>query len=150
MNMLPGSDFLLEKIRDDMIIIHFTSGAAGPLTAFDAHGARFLPLLEGQGNSHVSCLHLDSNARIASPSLTHAAALLVVNSRITVTTDQFKIDIHAGMGCLVDEGEMYSIESATGAILIIIEADSLAAHERGISSPERIAGARWPGDSVLT
>jgi hypothetical protein len=152
MNMLPGSDFLLEKIRDDMIIIQFTSGAAGPLTAFDAHGARFLPLLEGQGNSHVSCLHLDSNARIASPSLTHAAALLCVHGCLAVTTldPSMRIDIHAGMGCVFDAGEPYAIESATGAIVIIIEADSLAAHERGVSRPERIAGARWPSDAVLT
>jgi hypothetical protein len=132
-----------------MQIIHFTQAAADLLTAFDATGALFLPLMEGQGNSHVSCLHLDSNARIPSPSVTHAAALLVVHGRITVTTRSptIRIEIHAGMGSVVDAGEMYSIESATGAIVIIIEADSLIAHERGISTP-RIAGARWPGDSV--
>jgi hypothetical protein len=135
-----------------MPIVHFTHGAADPLTTFDATGARFLPLLEGQGNSHVSCLHLDLNARISSPSVTHAAALLCVRGRITVTTSQpqIRIDILAGMGCVFDAAEPYSIESATGAILLIVEADSLAAHERGISSPERVAGARWPSDAVST
>jgi hypothetical protein len=133
-----------------MNVFHFTERAADPLTDFGATAARFLPLLEGQGNSHVSCLHLDSNATIASPSLTHAAALLCVRGRITVTTrdPRMRIEIHAGMGCVLDAGEPYAIESATGAIVIIIEADSLAAHERGISTPARIAGAAWPGDNL--
>jgi hypothetical protein len=135
-----------------MLIIHFTEPAADQLTAFDATGAHFVPLMEGQGNSHVSCLHLDSNSKIASPSLTHAAALLCVHGSLTVITSkpQIRIDIHAGMGCVFDAGEPYAIESATGAIVIIIEADSLAAHERGISWPERVAGAGWPSDAVLT
>jgi hypothetical protein len=135
-----------------MNVFHFTEPAADPLETFDATAARFVPLMEGHGNSHVSCLHLDSNARIASPSLTHAAALLCVHDHITVTTfdPAMRIDIHAGMGCVFDAGEPYAIESATGAIVIIIEVDSLASHERGISRPERVAGARWPGDSVLT
>jgi hypothetical protein len=135
-----------------MDVIHFTEPAADPLDTFGATGARFLPLTEGQGNSHVSCLHLDSNARISSPSLTHAAALLVVHGRITVTTldPAMRIDILAGMGCVFDKGEPYTIESVTGAILIIVESECLAAHGRGISRPERIAGARWSGDAVST
>jgi hypothetical protein len=132
-----------------MLIIHFTHSATDPLDTFDVTGARFVPLVEGQGNSHVSCLHLDSNARIASPSLTHAAALLVVHGRITVQTQSptLRIDLLAGTGCLFDAGEPYAMESPTGAIVIIVESDSLTAHERSISRPERIAGARWPGDS---
>jgi hypothetical protein len=106
--------------------------------------------MEGQGNSHVSCLHLDSNARIASPSLTHAAALLCVHGRLTITTSQpqIRIDIHAGMGAVFDRDEPYSIESDNGAIVIIVESDSFDAHEHGISSPRRIAGAIWPGDKL--
>jgi len=66
-----------------MHIIHFTSGATDPLTAFAATtGARFLALMEGQGDSHISCLHLNSNASIHSPSIEHAAALLCVHGRI--------------------------------------------------------------------
>jgi hypothetical protein len=96
-----------------MDVIHFTRGAADPLNAFDAAGAHFLPLMEGQGSSHVSCLHLDSNAAIASPSLTHAAALLVIHGRVTITTQSLtiRIDILSGMGCVFDAAEPYSIES---------------------------------------
>ncbi len=59
-----------------------------------------------------------------------------------------KIDVHAGMGCVFGKHEPYSLESATGAILLIVESDELTAHRCGISTPERIAGATWPGDSV--
>jgi hypothetical protein len=133
-----------------MQIIHFTHAAADPPTALRATGARFLPLLEGQGDSHVSCLHLDASARIASPSFTDAAALLIVHGRITVTTvhPQTRMDILAGMGCVFDAGEPYAIESAAGAIVIIIESEQLSAHERGISNPGRIAGAIWPTDGA--
>jgi hypothetical protein len=133
-----------------MFIIHFTSGAADPLSSFDATGARFLPLLEGEGNSHLSCLHLEKNGQVSSPSLTHAAALMVVHGRVTVTTEfpKIQIDLHAGMGAVLDPNEPYSITSNDAAILMIIEADQLLAHERGISNPKRIAGQSWPSDSV--
>jgi hypothetical protein len=42
-----------------MQVIHFTHGATNPLKGFDASGASFLPLAYGEGNSHVSCLHLN-------------------------------------------------------------------------------------------
>ena len=37
-----------------MRVIHFTSPAADPLEAFDAAGAYFLPLADGQGDTHIS------------------------------------------------------------------------------------------------
>jgi hypothetical protein len=125
-----------------MIIIHFTPGAADLLTGFAATCARFLPLLEGQGNSHISCLHLDSNARIASPSLSHAAALLCVHGRIAAITlhPQTRFDILSGMGCVFDAGEPYTIESVTGAVVIIVESDSLAARTRHLKSGAHCGG----------
>jgi redox-sensitive bicupin YhaK (pirin superfamily) len=131
-----------------MIVIHNIRGAADPLTDFDA--TRFVPLGDGHGNVHLTCLHMEEGGTITAPSIDHAAALLVVHGRISVTTTAptIRIDIHAGMGCVFDAGERYALESATGAIVIIVEADPLAAHDRGISSPERIAGARWPSDGV--
>jgi hypothetical protein len=35
-----------------------------------------------------------------------------------------------------------------GAIILIVEAEELVPHARGVSMPERIAGARWPSDGV--
>jgi hypothetical protein len=90
-----------------MNIIHFSRGATDPLTSFGARAASFFPLLDSEGNSHVSRLHLDSNAAIDSPSLTHATALLVVHGRITVTMQmpRLRMDIHSGMGCVLDPNE---------------------------------------------
>jgi redox-sensitive bicupin YhaK (pirin superfamily) len=133
-----------------MDVIHFTSGATDPLQAFDAFGASFLPLAEGEGNSHISCLHLEIGGKIETPSITHAAALLVVHGRITVETPTplIRIDIHAGMGAILDKDEAYSLKSEEGAIVLVIESDHLQPSERAISTPQRIAGATWPADSV--
>jgi hypothetical protein len=57
-----------------MRVIHFTSPAADPLKGFDASGASFLPLADG--GTHISCLHLEMDGKVESPSLTHATALL--------------------------------------------------------------------------
>jgi hypothetical protein len=37
-------------------------------------------------------------------------------------------------------------EEEEGVILLIVEAQELAAHARGISTPQRITGATWPSD----
>jgi redox-sensitive bicupin YhaK (pirin superfamily) len=134
-----------------MRVIHFTSPAADPLKAFDSTGASFLPLADGEGDTHVSCVHLDPGATISAPSLTHAATLLVVHGRITIASEHGEprnTKIHAGMGIVVAPNEPYSFKSDSGAILLIVEAEQLLAHKRGISNPERIAGATWPSDSV--
>ena len=135
-----------------MIVIHFTSPAADPLKAFDASGASFLPLAAGEGNSHISCLHLETNAKVSSLSLTHAAALLCVHGRLTVTTQYpyIQIDLHAGTGAIVEKNEPYYLKSEEGAILLILESQELTAHARAISTPQRMAGATWPSDSAIT
>jgi hypothetical protein len=131
-----------------MDVIHFTQGATDPLNDFRAKGVRFLPLADGTGDSHVSCAHLESGATIEAPSITHAAALLVVHGQITVTTDLgARINILAGMGAIFGRDEPYTIESDAGAIVLIVESDTLTAHPRGISSPDRIAGQIWPSDT---
>jgi redox-sensitive bicupin YhaK (pirin superfamily) len=134
-----------------MKVIHFTRGAADPLESSGAEGAHFLPLADGSGDTHVSCVHLDPGATISAPSLTHAATLLVVHGRITITSEHAgprNTKIHAGMGIVVAPEEPYSFKSDSGAIVLIVEAEQLSAHKRGISNPERIAGATWPSDSL--
>ena len=53
------------------------------------------------------------------------------------------------MGAVFAPGESYLIDSESGAILLIIEARELTAHARGISSPQRAAGATWPSDVLM-
>ena len=75
-----------------------------------------------------------------------------MHGRITMTikTPSARIDIHAGMGVVFDDHERYTLDSDTGAILLIFEADTLTAHARGISIPQRIAGQTWPSDGLFT
>jgi hypothetical protein len=131
-------------------IIHFTDGATDPLQAFRAQRAKFVPLADGAGDTHLSCLHLQPGATIEDPSTTHAAALLVVHGEFTFLGREPTCRIHClpGMGCLIGAGERYALESKDGAIILIVEAELLEASAQGISSPERIAGQRWPGERL--
>ena len=134
-----------------MDVIHFTHGATDPLLFPGIDGAHFLPLADGEGDVHVGCVHLDRGATLETPSLTHATALLVVHGRLEVTvhTHGGTIRISGGMGCIFKKGEPYSLHSEVGAIVLIVEADSLTAHPRGISTPERIRGQTWPSDALI-
>jgi hypothetical protein len=136
-----------------MRLIHFTHPGADPLESFDAEGAAFLPVADGHGDTHIGCVHLDPGAAINAPSLTHAAALLVVHGRITITNEHGETrntNIHAGSGLVVERGEPYSFKSDPGAILLVVESEQLTAHARAISTPQRIAGATWPSDALLS
>jgi hypothetical protein len=134
-----------------MRVIHFTHGATDPLEGFDAGGAHYVPLADGHGDTHLSCMHLEQGGKISAPSISHAATLLVVHGRITIATHlDARIRFSGGMGAAFERHEPYTIESATGAIVLIVEATELKPHARGISTPERIAGQRWPGDAILT
>jgi hypothetical protein len=64
----------------------------------------------------VSCAHLEPGATIDAPPLNHAATLLVIHGRITLTklVATTHIDIHAGVGCVFDRDERYSLHSDTG------------------------------------
>jgi redox-sensitive bicupin YhaK (pirin superfamily) len=134
-----------------MNVIHFTHGATDPLESFDATGASFLPLADGEGNSHISCLHLEMGGKIEAPSITHAAALLVVHGRVTIEPGDTgaRINFAGGMGAVFKQNEPYTLRSETGAILLLVESQELTAHARAISTPQRIAGAVWPSDSVI-
>ena len=133
-----------------MLIIHFTSAATDPLTGFGSSTASFLPLADGEGNSQISCLHLEKNGEVHAPSISHSAALLCVHGCLSVKTPfpETQINLHAGMGAILEEDEPYSLMSEEGAILLIVESDRLIASDRAISTPQRIAGATWPSDNV--
>jgi hypothetical protein len=120
-----------------MIVIHFTRGAADPLTAFGATDARFLPLAEA----------LDSNAIIVSPSVTHATALLIVYGRITVTTQPLKVGStsklyglrHRKRGTLQPE---FGTGSHPAHRWVLTPYRPRTRHPH----PDRIGGATWPVD----
>jgi hypothetical protein len=134
-----------------MRVIHFTHGATDPLTDCSATGASFLPLADGQGDTHISCLHLEKGGKIEGPSITHAAALLIVHGRVTIESDiGARINFSGGMGAVFKQNEPYTMKSETGAILLLVESQELTPHGRAISTPQRIEGATWPSDSLWT
>ena len=130
-----------------MQIIHFTEGATDGLEGFQASDVRSVPLADGSGDTHLTCLHLSPKAYILDPPITHSHALLVVSGRVTVLfVNDGRAFLSAGVGVVIDAGDRYSIESETGAIIIAVECKELTPTERAISTPERIMGQRWPGE----
>lgn len=132
-----------------MHVANFTEGATDPLREFRAQRARFVPLADGDGDTHVSCLYLDAGAQISDPPSSHDCALLIVHGELIYSSEPTapRLQALAGMGLVIKAGERFTLESPKGAIVVLIESDLLAANERGISTPERIRGQRWPGDS---
>jgi hypothetical protein len=59
------------------------------------------------------------------------------------------IDFSGGMGAVFGPDEPYTLNSETGAILLLLECQELTPHARAISTPQRIAGATWPSDSQV-
>jgi len=134
-----------------MRVIHSTSPAADPLKAFDATGASFLPLADGQGGTHISRLRLSIGGKIDAPSVTHAAALLIVHGRVTIEQAPGpRIHFSGGMGAVFEQNEPYTLKSETDAIILIVESQQLTPHTRTISTPQRIEGATWPSDRVIS
>jgi hypothetical protein len=131
-----------------MQVIHFTEGATDPLQGFGAQRAKFVPLADGTGDTHVSCLYLDAGAQIPGPPCTHDCTLLIVHGQVIFRGEGGvpRLDLSPGVGLVMKAGQHYTLKSAKGGIALLIESDSLAANARGISTPDRIMGQRWPGE----
>lgn len=131
-----------------MHVIHFTEGATDPIKQFRARGARFVPLADGSGDYHVSCLHLATDGRVPKLAMSQDCTLLVVHGDVVVkpTKSACRLDLSAGVGVVLEAGEHVRLESSKGAVLIMVQGRNAEAHSCGISSPQRIAGQRWPSD----
>lgn len=132
-----------------MNVIHFTQGATDPLMRCRGQGARFVRLADGVGESHVSCMHLESGGGISDLRFPCGAALLIVHGRgILIGLDiSVRLDLLAGMGVVLAANEGISLSSETGAIVIVFESTELEAHECGLSTPGRMMGQCWPGEA---
>lgn len=133
-----------------MRVIHFTQGATDPLWN-TASGARYVLLADGFGTTHLSCLHLEPGAKIAEAPTGAATALLLVHGYGVLWTrhpSELRIDISPGMGFVFQAGSRYSLQSRTGMIYLLVEATTLEAAAAGISTPDRIRGQLWPGETT--
>jgi mannose-6-phosphate isomerase-like protein (cupin superfamily) len=129
-------------------VIHFTEGATDQLWGSRGRGVRFVTLMEGNGDVHVTCLHLSPGAHISDLSATHDRAALVLHGKVVVHGGETgaRLDLRPGVGVVVPAGERFSIDTAEKAIVLTMEAQWLDATLAGISTPARIQGQRWPGE----
>lgn len=131
-----------------MQVIHFTEAAADPLQVFQARETRLVNLANADGPCQVSCLHLAPGAQVLEPPVTHASTLLLVYGQMLITQIDIglPLTLTTGVGVTLAVGERYTLESKTGAIIVIVEAPHLKPTEAGISRPGRLFGAFWPGE----
>ena len=128
-----------------MQVIHFTPGSLDPRNAGPRGFAASLPLANGQGDFELSAVYLAPNGQISVAPQKHGQLLLVVNGRSAATfRSGLCLDLLAGVGLLLDAGEGCQVSTTTGAVLLTIEAQHVAADPCGISSPDRVAGQQWP------
>lgn len=132
-----------------MRVIHFTQGATDPLWN-PASGAHYVPLADGFGTTHVSCLHLEPGAKIPEAPSGAATALLLVHGYGVLWAHhphECRLEVCPGMGFVFESGSRYSLQSRTGMIYLLVESTSLEATAAGISTPDRIRGQHWPGET---
>jgi hypothetical protein len=127
-----------------MHILHFTPGSldAGNVRR---HGTVAHLPLASDGDFALSCLYLSPGGQIAVAPAHHGWLLLVVNGRAEATfPNGLRLNPSSGVGLLLQEGERCQLASATGAVILTIEADHLTADPCGISNPDRVMGQQWP------
>ena len=74
----------------------------------------------------MSCLYISPRGHIAVAPANHAQLLLIVNGRAEATSPNgMHLNPLAGMGLLLQEGEGCQLASATGAVILTIEASRL-------------------------
>ena len=130
-----------------MQLIHFTEGATDPLEESESRAAHFVRLIEGSGSSQLGCLHLQSGGKLGRRSIDRKSALLSVQGSMSVIQDSgLRLEMLAGMGVVLEANEVFALESDTGGIALLVQAERLLALADGISTPARIQGQRWPGE----
>jgi hypothetical protein len=128
-----------------MDILHLTPGSLDPENVRRHGTAAHMPLASGSGEFDISCLYLPPGGQIAVPPARHAQLLLVVNGKFEATFPHgLRLEPSAGVGILLKAGESCQLESMTGAVLIMIEAQQIEADPCGSSIPQRVMGQQWP------
>jgi len=127
-----------------MQVIHFTPGSLGTRNFWRRRLAASLPLANGQGDFELSAVYLAPNGQISVAPKQHGQLLLVVNGRAAAKFRHVLLEPSAGVGLLLGASEGCQLSTATGAVLLTIEAQQLEADVCGISIPDRVAGQQWP------
>ena len=130
-----------------MKVIHFTEGAAEVFESSRKSLTKFVPLLQGPGETYITCLHLLPGAHLVELPTCQECALILVSGFATVLVFEphISMDLRVGVGVVIEEGEGYVLESREGAIVIAVNAERLNVSKEAISTPERVTGQNWPG-----
>ena len=144
------SDF--HNIRS-LNVVHFTHGATDPLYGHRSHGVNIVLIADGGGadETYVSCLHFEPGGWVMDPPVGRDSVILVVHGEVTLDERCPSLIRHClspGVGLVLSADTPHRMESQTGAILIVVEAERLQATESGISTPDRIFGQLWPGETL--
>jgi hypothetical protein len=106
-------------------VIQFTEGATNPLIEPRVHAARFVQLAEGSGESHLGYLRIRGGGGLPRRSAPQDAALLTVQGTITIIADSgLRLEVASGVGVVVNADEFFSLESAAGGIMVLIQSPS--------------------------
>jgi hypothetical protein len=128
-----------------MRVLHFTPGSLNPNISQERNSVAYLPLASASGRGEISCLYMAPGGSIAAARESYDRLILVVNGRVTLTHEYgCTINVSAGMGIVLEGTESCLLECETGAVLITVEAEDLAADACGLSTPDRVMGQRWP------
>jgi hypothetical protein len=94
-----------------MKVIHFTEGVAEPFESSRVSCTKFIPLLQGPADTYVTCLHFLPGANVYELPTSQECALIVVSGSATVLNldPRFSVELRAGVGVVVEEGEGYSL-----------------------------------------
>jgi hypothetical protein len=131
-----------------MKVIHFTEGAAEFVESSRVSLTKFVPLLQGTGETYLTCLHLLPGAMLVELPTAQACALIVVSGFMTANTFEptVSVELRAGVGVVIEEGEGYSLESREGAVVMAVNAERLNVSKEAVSTPERVMGQIWHGE----
>ena len=128
-----------------MKVIHFTEGAAEVFESSRVSLTKFVPLLQGPAETYITCLHLLPGAHLVELPTSQECALMVVSGLVTVLIFEphVSVDLRAGVGVVIEEGEGYALESPEGAVVI---AERLNVSKEATSTPEWIMRQVWLGE----
>ena len=135
-----------------MKVIHFAEGAAEFFESSRVSLTKFVPLLQGTGDTYLTCMHLLPGAMVVELPTSQSCALIVVSGFMTANAFEpnVSVQLRAGVGVVIEEGEGYSLESREGAVVVAVNAERLNVSKEAVSTPELIMSQSWPGEKAAS
>ena len=115
-------------------VFDFSEMQAGLITEFDSSNVYSLLLGSGSGSSHFYCVYCEAGGVIGAHPTGFCQLFLVVEGAAWVEGEAHpRTVITRGQGAFFDRGEMHSKGSDNGAMIIMLQADTLR-----LAAPESV------------